>query len=404
MFTPMMKQYMQVKEKYSDCILFYRLGDFYEMFFDDAELAAREMELVLTSRECGLEKAAPMCGVPYHSAETYIEKLVENGHKVAICEQLTEPKPGRALVERDVVRIVTPGTLIETHMLDEKKSNYICAVFLREDSAGMAYCDVSTGEFVLSFLEGQNALRDEMARILPGEVLSNDMEALKQRVSRDYYFSENPPEYFDYATALSALMRHFPEDLWRDMSQRMRENLLPAAGALLSYLEHTQKNNLVHITGFEMRDNRRYMGLDGFTRRNLELTASLRQSGKKGTLLSLLDKTSTSMGGRQLRAWVEQPLQDIETIERRLDGVAALHDDLVLQSDLSEQLLKVYDIERLLSRISSGAVNGRDCLSLERTLRQVPRIQDNLRENGNAALTVISDFLDPLESLAALPL
>jgi DNA mismatch repair protein MutS len=320
--TPMMRQYLELKEKYSDCLLFFRLGDFYEMFFEDAETASKELELVLTGRDCGLTERAPMCGVPYHSVESYINRLIAKGHKVAICEQLSDPEESKGVVDRDVIRIITPGTVIEESMLEERKNNYIAAVFLQDKQAGIAFSDVSTGSFEIlevSCEKNFNALQDELARILPTEIITNDAVFMQEQLIRSlqslYYVQCYTNSSFVYASAYERLLRHFKVASLDGFGCKGLQCAVGAAGALISYLEETQKNGLEHISRISVIKRSEYMCLDASTRRNLELTRPLRYDGnKKSTLLDLLDHTETAMGGRMLSSWLEQPLQSIERI------------------------------------------------------------------------------------------
>ena len=327
--TPMMQQYLTLKEKYSDCLLFFRLGDFYEMFFEDALTAARELDIVLTGRDCGLEERAPMCGVPYHAVDSYISRLIEKGYKVAVCEQLTDPALAKGLVERDVVRVFTPGTVIEESMLNERKNNYIASLFLCANTWGLAYCDVSTGDFVVMEFNSEKwatELMDELARIQPTEIIANDalflQESLVKRLQATSFLECYAGWAFEQEQANMRLCTHFGVASLAGFGCEKLCSAISAAGALLNYLEETQKNSLAHIRKISVLRRTLYMGLDASTRRNLELTQPLRFEGsKKSTLLYLLDKTATAMGARLLRAWLEQPLQNMDDINARLDAV-----------------------------------------------------------------------------------
>ena len=322
--SPMMQQYLNLKAKYQDCILFFRLGDFYEMFFDDAKTAARELELTLTGKICGLPERAPMCGVPFHACNTYVEKLISKGYKVAICEQLEDPALAKGLVERDVIRVITPGTVIEPAMLDERTNNFLLSVCFSADRAGLALADVSTGEFWVHEIKGpESNLTDEIARIQPNEIICNDLVRLRGCLGREEASaSEQSAAWFQYQNASEVLCAHFHlSDLSPlGLSEEYRTAAC-AAGALMRYLSDTQKNSLEHITGLRIYQGSETMLLDHNTRRNLELTESLRGHGRKGSLLWLMDETSTAMGGRLLRSWIEQPLISREKILRRLDAV-----------------------------------------------------------------------------------
>ena len=403
--TSMMQQYLNLKAQYQDCLLFFRLGDFYEMFFDDAKKASRELELTLTGRDCGLEERAPMCGVPYHAVNAYVEKLIAKGYKVAICEQLEDPALAKGLVKRDVIRIVTPGTVIEDNMLDERANNFLLSVCFSGDKAGLAFADVSTGEFFVHEINApEDTLADEMARIQAMEVITNDLVRLRACLRReDTSCSEQPAAWYQYQNASDALCSHFQlKDLSPlGLSEEYRLGA-SAAGALMRYLSDTQKNALEHITGLRIYQGTSFMLLDRNTRRNLELTESIRSRARKGSLLWLLDKTATAMGGRLLRSWIEQPLTDRAQIERRLDAVEEFAGQHVLTMTLSEELQGVYDIERLLSKVAYKSINARDCLALCASLGKVPGIRGLLENASSQAVREIRDQLDPLESLTAL--
>ena len=403
--TSMMQQYLNLKAQYQDCLLFFRLGDFYEMFFDDAKKASRELELTLTGRDCGLEERAPMCGVPYHAVNAYVEKLIAKGYKVAICEQLEDPALAKGLVKRDVIRIVTPGTVIEDNMLDERANNFLLSVCFSGDKAGLAFADVSTGEFFVHEISApEDTLADEMARIQAIEVITNDLVRLRACLRReDASCSEQPAAWYQYQNASDALCSHFHlKDLSPlGLSEEYRLGA-SAAGALMRYLSDTQKNALEHITDLRIYQGSSTMLLDRNTRRNLELTESIRSRARKGSLLWLLDKTSTAMGGRLLRSWIEQPLTDRAQIERRLDALEEFAGQHVLTMTLSEELQGVYDIERLLSKVAYKSINARDCLALCASLGKVPGIRGLLENASSQAVREIRDQLDPLESLTAL--
>ncbi len=403
--TSMMQQYLNLKAEYQDCILFFRLGDFYEMFFDDARTASRELELTLTGRDCGLEERAPMCGVPFHAATTYVERLIGKGYKVAICEQLEDPALAKGLVKRDVIRVVTPGTVIEPTMLDERANNFLLSVHFTGEKAGMAFADVSTGEFfVHEIASAADTLADEIARIQPIEIIANDLVRLRSCQGReDVSCSEQPGSWYQYQNASEALCRHFAlNDLSPlGLSEEYRSGAC-AAGALMRYLSETQKNALEHITELRIYQGAATMLLDRNTRRNLELTESIRGRSSKGSLLWLMDKTSTAMGGRLLRSWIEQPLIDREQILRRLDAVEEFTSEHVLTMTLSEELQGVYDVERLLSKVSYKSINARDCLALCASLGKVPGIRDLLAGAKSHAVRQVREQLDPLEELTAL--
>lgn len=402
--SPMMQQYMSIKEQNPDCLLFFRLGDFYEMFFEDAQLVSRELELVLTGRECGLSERAPMCGVPFHSADTYVSRLVEKGYKVAICEQMSDPALSKGLVDREVIRIVTPGTIMEGSTVNDREANYILSLYLAGDQAGIAFCDVGTGEFKVYPLKGvRQRLGDELARIAPKELLVNDLEQLGATACRvEVMTTLGRAAWYGYREALEAIKGHFGAKDAGALGLKNQRLCVQAAGALLSYLQETQKNALSHIMHLERFEPRRYMAIDRTAAYNLELTAAGRSRSRKGSLLGILDKTMTAMGSRMLRSWIEQPLQDPAEIEQRLDGVEQLCAKPMEADALREKLREVYDVERLLSRIAYETVHARDCLSLKRSLEAVPHIKAALREMSAGALVGADALLDPIGELVDL--
>ncbi len=406
--TPMIQQYLELKEKYSDCLLFFRLGDFYEMFFEDALTASRELEIVLTGRNGGLDERVPMCGVPYHSVDSYINRLISKGYRVAICEQLTDPAQSKGLVERDVIRVVTPGTVIEETMLDERRNNYIVALFIREHTAGLAYADVSTGSFTIAEIHGEDLaaqIMDELARLQPSEVIANEALFLQapviKQIQSHYYLRSYEDRAFHFEAAQKRLKEHFQVHTLAGYSDK--KYAICAAGALMRYLADTQKNALSHIRSVQVLNRSSYMLLDVSTRRNLELTVPLRESaGKKNTLLYLLDDTQTAMGGRMLRSWIEEPLQSIPAINRRLDAVEELTNESAIRQALRDQLNKVYDIERLCSRIAYGSVNARDCLALRETLKILPDIVANVQKLHSEAYRQASEKIDVMSDICLL--
>jgi DNA mismatch repair protein MutS len=399
----MMQQYVLLKEQYSDCILFFRLGDFYEMFFDDAVTASRELEITLTSRDCGLAERAPMCGVPYHSVDGYVARLIERGYKVAICEQMTDPKATKGLVERDVVRVVTAGTLIEPKMLEEKKNNFILSVYAEGDRAGLCWADISTGEMLVAELREAHAeLPVEWARIAPTEALVNALCA-QEVAGRGLpgMITLRPDGDYELKNAKDVLRKRLGHPLSAYGCERMHF-AIRAAGALLNYLRETQKSEIVSIASLTVYRRNGHMALDPVARRNLELTETIRGRARRGSLLWLLDKTCTAMGARQLRSWIEQPLSDIEKIDGRLDAVAELKNEPVLAEHLREYLKNVYDIERLLTRVSYGAISPRECLSLKNSLQQAPAIQALIGHLKAPALRSVIESLDPLDDVTGL--
>lgn len=403
--TPMMQQYLAIKEQYKDAILFYRLGDFYEMFFDDAELVSRELELTLTGKDCGLSERAPMCGVPFHSADVYVARLIEKGYKVAICEQMEDPALAKGLVERAVIRVVTPGTVIESNMLDEHKSSYILSLYLVKDKAGIAFSDVSTGEFyAYQFSGARGRLSDELSRIAPREILCNDPAlAMTLAPAIPVKVTAYDGEAFDFSRAGDQLLQHFQVKGLEELGLGKQKMAVSAAGALMSYLSETQKNALIHILSVRLYQAERYLTLDRVAAANLELTESLRGRSRRGSLLWTLDNTVTSMGSRMLRRWIEQPLQIRSEIESRLDAVEALKEDLMTLQEIREALDPVYDIERLLSKIAYDTINARDCLALLRSLKAVPALVNLVM--GKKEVGLLGEILrqmDPLRDVETL--
>ncbi len=405
-FSPMMQHYLEKKKEYADSILFYRLGDFYEMFFDDALTASRELEITLTSKACGQDEKAPMCGVPFHSADIYIARLIQKGYKVAICEQLEDPKTAKGIVKRDVIRVVTPGTVIESNLLDEKKNNFIMAIVKKGLYYGVAVCDVSTGDFLATQITETNnfeKLLDEIARFMPSEIIANKMMADSQKevnkikdrinvcISRES--EEKFSEEYELVDKLYTVKNETDKEL--------KDNLfaISAINGLNAYLMETQKVKLDHINTIRIYKTTKYMALDVSARRNLELTERLRDKSKKGTLIWVLDKTKTSMGGRMLRRWVNDPLIDVKEINDRLDAVEELKDSLMLRGDICESLNKVYDIERLAGKIAYGNVNARELISLKSSLSKLPELKEELSKTNAPLLKTLYNDLDVLEDV-----
>ncbi len=401
--TPMMQQYLDLKQKHPDCILLYRLGDFYEMFFEDAVLVSKELELTLTGKDCGLEERAPMCGVPYHAAATYITRLIEKGYKVAIGEQLSDPAQSKGLVERDVIRIITPGTVVDPAMLDEKSNSYVLCVAFAGKAAALAYADVSTGDFVTHWLpSAEAALRDELVRVNPQEVVTNDPQALQSYLDNALMVTGLSESAFAKKNAKDQLLEHFGVPTLMAIGLEEQDKRTSAAGALLRYLSDTQKNDLSHITKVVAYDGADIMYLDRMTRKNLEITQSLRGGERRGSLLWLLDQTSTAMGARMLRGWVEEPLLSPKRIQARLDAVEALKSDLFACEELIAALSQVADLERLLGKISYGSLTGRDCLALLRSLRSVEPVKELLKPFAVTSIQALAHTLSPLTTLCEL--
>ena len=408
--SPMMQKYLETKEKYQDCILFYRLGDFYEMFFDDAIKVSRELELTLTGKDCGLEERAPMCGIPHHAAENYIARLIAKGYKVAICEQLEDPKLTKGIVKRGVIKIVTPGTVVESNMLEERKNNYIMSIYKTGIYYGIAISDISTGEFYSSQIKETNnfgLLLDEISRFSPSEIIINQMmedstEELSKIKTRfpNSYISKVKEEYF--SDNIEKITQRFNlQDAKGNQLTKLEDRILAicAINALAEYLKQTQMTTLEHINKITIYSISRYMSLDISARRNLEITEKMRDKSKKGTLLWVLDKTSTSMGGRLLRRWLNDPLIDLVEINRRLDGVKELKDDIMLRGDIVENLKKVYDIERLAGKMAYGNGTPRDMITLKNSLSKLPDVKNVLSKCQSNLLKDLYQNLDELQDI-----
>ncbi len=409
-YSPMMQHYINMKEEYKVCILFYRLGDFYEMFFDDAIEVSRELELTLTGKECGMEERAPMCGIPYHAANVYIAKLIEKGYKVAICEQLEDPKNTKGMVKRGVVKIVTPGTVLDETVLDEKKNNYIMSIYKQGLFYGLAVCDISTGDFYATQIKETNnfaKLLDEIARYSPVEIVTNElmsstmeeMSKISQRFEK-CYISKYDETYFDIDIE-KIRNKHQILDMKDNKITEFKDKLLvvSAVNALMSYITQMQKMEIENINAIKIYNTTRYMALDITARRNLEITERMKDKSKKGTLLWVLDRTSTSMGGRHLRRWINDPLIDIEEIHNRLGAVKELKEDLILKADIGENLKKVYDIERLVGKIAYGSANARDMVSLKNSLGKLPEIKQILSTTKSPMLKNLYENLDEVKEI-----
>ena len=409
--SPMMQNYMQTKENYKDCILFYRLGDFYEMFFDDAITASRELEITLTGRACGLEEKAPMCGVPHHAVDLYVSRLINKGYKVAICEQLEDPKTAKGIVKRDVIRVVTPGTVIESNMLDEKKNNYIMSIVKKGIYYGIAVCDISTGDFYATKIKLDESnfekLLDEYARFTPAELVVNEamgnskeeLEIMKDRSNTFVTIRENEIFSEESKDLLKLYSLVDSRDEKIDKLDKDDTFTISAINGLLNYFTETQKVKLGHINKIKLYEVQKYMSLDINARRSLELTERMRDKSKKGTLIWVLDKTSTSMGGRLLRRWINDPLLDIKEIHSRLDSVKELKDSIMLRGDIIEALRKVYDIERLAGKIAYGNANARDMISLKNSLSKLPELKQILSTTQSSMLKKIYEDLDVLQDI-----
>ena len=407
-FTPMMQKYLETKEQYKDCILFYRLGDFYEMFFDDAITVSRELEITLTGKSCGQEERAPMCGVPYHAVDGYLTRLVAKGYKVAICDQVEDPKQAKGLVKREVTRIVTPGTILDAQAIDETKNNYIMCIVYIADRYGVSVADITTGDYFVTELPDGGKLKDEIYRFMPSEIICNeafymsglDLEDLKERFHMAVYSLES--WYFDDTACREKLMEHFKVSSLAGLGLSDYDCGVLSAGALLQYLLETQKNDLSHMTRITPYTTGKYMMLDSSTRRNLELCETLREKQKRGSLLWVLDKTKTAMGARMLRKFIEQPLIEKQEILRRLDAVEELKQSAISREEIREYLSPVYDLERLITRITYGTANPRDLTAFAGSLSMLPPIRYLLEEMESSLLKDIYAELDPLEDLCTL--
>ncbi|QHI73733.1 DNA mismatch repair protein MutS [Aminipila terrae] len=409
----MMQQYMEIKQNHQDCILFFRLGDFYEMFFEDAITASKEMEITLTGKNCGQEERAPMCGVPFHSADTYIAKLVDKGYKVAICEQVEDPATAKGIVKREVIQIITPGTIVNQTMLNEKENNYLASIFLNEDGAGISYCDISTGELYTTSIKDSGALEvllNELVKIKAKEVIINEtaenivsIEEMKKVT--DAYFNLLPESYHNIITANDVILKQFNIKSLVGLGLENAELSCLSLGALLSYLFETRKHNLSHITNVTVYDIGSHMSLDKATIRNLEITETLYEKNVQGSLLGVLDKTHTAMGSRKMKQWLREPLNSSSQINERLDAVEVLCDEIIIRNNIKECLKKVYDLERLAGRIACGNANGKDLIALRNSLFILPELKaemgslDNelfnrLNNQINSSLMEVHDLIE----------
>lgn len=406
--TPMMQHYMDTKKEYKDCILFYRLGDFYEMFFEDALTASKELEITLTGKSCGLEERAPMCGIPFHAVEGYLNKLVSRGHKVAICEQVEDPKTTKGMVKREVVRVVTPGTNMDMVALDESRNNYIMCIVYMEDRYGVSTADVSTGDYYVTEVDTERKLMDEIHKFSPTEIICNeafymsgvDLDDMKERLGIAIYSLES--WYFSDDMVRTTLKDHFKVNALSGLGLDDYACGVIAAGSLLKYLYETQKNELSHMSTLRPYSTGKYMIIDSSTRRNLELVETLREKQKRGSLLWVLDKTKTAMGARMLRSFVEQPLIDREQIEQRLDTIEELNNNIMVRDELREYLGPIYDLERLITRVTYQTANPRDLIAFGRSLQMLPAVRTVLGDLQCAAMSRMYESFDPLEDLCSL--
>lgn len=403
--SPMMEQYVQTKEQYKDCILFYRLGDFYEMFFDDAKLVSKELELTLTGKECGLAERAPMCGVPHHAVDVYLNRLVEKGYKVAIAEQMEDPKLAKGLVKREVIRIVTPGTNMSDTALDEAKNNYLMSISYTGIGYGVSAADITTGVFKATHMTSVEKVIDEVNKLQPAEIIYQDsfiesgidIDSLADKLSIS--LSLAPSHYFDVDTCVSTIKRQFNVLSMEGLGLKDYPEMILSCGAMLQYLHDTQMNTLNHINHLEIYSVDNFLILDSATRRNLELTETMRDKQKKGSLLWVLDKTKTAMGARLLREYVEQPLMDKQAIEDRYDSIEALNNELITREEIREYLNSIYDLERLMTRITLNTANPRDMLAFKNSIRYLPDIKLQLRVLESKRFNEIADDLDELTDI-----
>lgn len=406
--TPMMEQYMETKNEYKDCILFYRLGDFYEMFFEDAITASKELEITLTGKACGLEERAPMCGIPFHAVDGYLTRLVSKGYKVAICEQVEDPKLAKGIVKREVVRIVTPGTNLNTQAMDETKNNYLMGIVYISDCFGIASVDVTTGDFYMTQVETKRQLNDEISKFLPSEIICNDefqisgfdINDLKERLSIPVSTLEK--RFFDEDMCEKALMEQFKVKALEGLGVKDYAIGKISAGAVMQYLLETQKTALAHITEINVYTSSAYMVIDSATRRNLELVETLREKQKRGSLLWVLDKTKTAMGARCLRKMIEQPLIDKSQIKERLNVIEELNNDAITREEIREYMNPIYDMERLIGKVAYKSVNPRDLIAFQSSLSMLPPIKTLLEDAKSLNLQKIYEDIDPLEDICGM--
>ena len=400
-----MVQYMETKKQYNDCILFYRLGDFYEMFFDDALTASRELEITLTGKECGLEERAPMCGVPYHAVDSYLSRLVQKGYKVAIAEQMEDPKLTKGLVKREVIRVVTPGTITSAQALDETKNNYLMGIVYLGDKMGISVADITTGDFLVTEVSSERSLFDEINKFSPAEIICNDAFSMSgislEEIKNRYHFAMTclDARFFQDESSRKILLEHFKVGSLEGLGLTDYDCGVVAAGAVLQYLYETQKSTLDHLTTITPYSTGNYMVLDSSTRRNLELLETMREKQKRGSLLWVLDKTRTAMGARLLRTWIEQPLIHRDEILERQKAIEELNLNYISREELGEYLNQVYDLERLIGRISYKSANPRDLLAFRNSIAMVPFIRNLLNEFTCGSLQKLKEELDPLEDL-----
>lgn len=406
--SPLMQQYLSVKEKNKDTIVFFRVGDFYEMFFDDAKLASKELELTLTGKDCGLDERAPMCGVPFHSAETYIARLVAKGYKVGICEQTEDPAKAKGLVKRDIIRVVTPGTVMESAMLDDSSNNFICALFTQKDSTGLAFCDISTGELYATQLDGdsqESEIKNELLKYKPAEILIGGDAVgfkslglfIKDKLSSSVTMLDD--EDFSFADAENTILGHFGKNTLSELGLDTLPQTVSSLGALLSYLSRTQISGMQRISKLELYKEEQFVHLDYNTRRNLELTEPLNSKNKKACLLYVLDKTRTAMGKRLIKGWIEKPLVSIAGIVRRQNAVTELYDEIIMRADVRDALNGFSDIQRSVTRVVYGTANAKELRSICNAMKKLPAIKNSIKNARSGLLTSVYNDIDLLEDV-----
>lgn len=409
--SPMMRQYLEIKEQYKDSILFFRLGDFYEMFYEDAKIASKELELTLTARDCGKEDKAPMCGIPFHSCEAYIARLIANGYKVAMCDQMEDPSTAKGIVRREVVRVITPGTVMESSMLDESRNNYICSIFVKDSAAGICFCDISTGELKVTEIFDNNIARqvqNELGRFCPREILiggkfpllDSIKDFMKDKLNCNIEFLTE--EKFKVDICKKLIFKHFSANQLQDNPIDKRNLALRCVGALFAYLETTQRTGIERINKLEFYNDAEYMGLDLNTIRNLELVETMRSKEKRGSLLWVLDKTKTAMGKRLIRSWIERPLMNCEEIRKRQDAIYEIYSEVIIRDRISELLTGMYDIERLITRVTYGSANGRDLRAFLSAISKLPELKDTLKGRKSHILKDIYENMDDLSDICSL--
>lgn len=409
--SPLMVQYLEVKEKNKDTLVFFRVGDFYEMFFDDAKLVSKELELTLTGKECGLEERAPMCGVPFHSVEGYIAKLVEKGYKVAICEQTEDPSKAKGLVKREIVRIVTPGTVMESSMLDESSNNFICTIFTQKNQTGLSFCDVSTGELYATLVEGdgqESKIKDELLKFSPKEILIGGDAVkfktlsafIKDKLSASVSMLDD--EDFAFADSEKVILKQFKKNHLKELGLENSQQTVSALGALLSYLSRTQINGMERISTVELYQENQYLHIDYNTRRNLELIEPLNSKNKSASLFAVLDKTKTAMGKRLLKSYIEKPLVSMAAIIKRQNGVTELYDNVMMRTDLQEALVGISDIQRTITRVVYGSANARELRSMCNAMKKLPHIKSVIQNAQSGLLKTMYADLDKLEDICGL--